>query len=96
MSKLKPAPLPPGAVVGGYQLIRKLSSGGFGIVYLALDPEGQQVAVKEYLPSSLAAREPEHAHLGGGTGERRSLGGAHDPTSWLRRAPERAGSRSDP
>ena len=58
MSKLKPAPLPPGAVVGGYQLIRKLSSGGFGIVYLALDPEGQQVAVKEYLPSSLAAREP--------------------------------------
>jgi serine/threonine protein kinase len=58
MSKLKPVPLPPGAVVGGYQLIRKLSSGGFGIVYLALDPEGQQVAVKEYLPSSLATREP--------------------------------------
>jgi serine/threonine protein kinase len=58
MSKLKPAPLPPGAVVGGYRLIRKLSSGGFGIVYLALDAEGQQVAVKEYLPSSLATREP--------------------------------------
>lgn len=58
MSKLKPVPLPPGAVVGGYQLIRKLSSGGFGIVYLALDPEGQPVAVKEYLPSSLATREP--------------------------------------
>ncbi len=58
MSKLKPAPLPPGAVVGGYRLLRKLSAGGFGIVYLALDPEGQQVAVKEYLPASLATREP--------------------------------------
>ncbi|MFZ3126795.1 MAG: serine/threonine-protein kinase, partial [Rhodoferax sp.] len=30
----------------------------FGLVYLALDPDGQQVAVKEYLPSSLATRAP--------------------------------------
>jgi serine/threonine protein kinase len=33
-----------------------LAAGGFGVVYLALDPQGQQVAVKEYLPASLASR----------------------------------------
>jgi hypothetical protein len=35
-----------------------VAAGGFGVVYLAVDPEGQQVAVKEYLPSSLASRAP--------------------------------------
>ena len=39
-------------------MIRRLSSGGFGVVYLAVDAEGQQVAIKEYLPSSLATRAP--------------------------------------
>ena len=58
MSKVKPAPLPPDTVIGGYRVVRKLSSGGFGVVYLAVDNEGQQVAVKEYLPSSLASRAP--------------------------------------
>jgi serine/threonine protein kinase len=58
MSKVKPAPLPPDTVIGGYRIIRKVAAGGFGLVYLALDPEGQQVAIKEYLPSSLAARAP--------------------------------------
>ncbi len=58
MSKVKPAPLPPDTVIGGYRVVRKLSSGGFGVVYLAVDNEGQQVAVKEYLPSSLATRAP--------------------------------------
>ena len=58
MSKVKPAPLPPDTVIGGYRVVRKLSAGGFGVVYLALDNEGQQVAVKEYLPSSLAGRAP--------------------------------------
>ena len=56
MSKVKPAPLPPDTVIGGYRIIRKVSAGGFGVVYLALDTEDQQVAVKEYLPSSLATR----------------------------------------
>jgi len=46
MSKTKPAPLPPGTVLGGYRVVRRLASGGFGVVYLALDPEGQQVALK--------------------------------------------------
>lgn len=36
--------------------MRKVAAGGFGLVYLAVDPDGQQVAVKEYLPSSLASR----------------------------------------
>ena len=56
MSKTKPASLPPDTVIGGYRVIRRVSSGGFGVVYLALDGEGQQVAIKEYLPSSLATR----------------------------------------
>ena len=58
MSKIKPAPLPPDTAIGGYRVVRRLSSGGFGVVYLALDMEGQQVAVKEYLPSSMATRAP--------------------------------------
>jgi serine/threonine protein kinase len=58
MSKVKPAPLPPDTTIGGYRIIRKVAAGGFGLVYLALDAEGQQVAVKEYLPSSLASRAP--------------------------------------
>ena len=58
MSKVKPAPLPPDTIIGGYRVIRKVAAGGFGLVYLALDAEGQQVAVKEYLPSSLASRAP--------------------------------------
>lgn len=58
MTKVKPAPLPPDSIIGGYRIIRKVAAGGFGLVYLALDAEGQQVAVKEYLPSSLATRAP--------------------------------------
>ena len=58
MSKLKPAPLPPDTVIGGYRVARKISAGGFGVVYLAVDHEGQQVAIKEYLPSALTMREP--------------------------------------
>ncbi|ARU05102.1 serine/threonine protein kinase [Comamonas serinivorans] len=57
MSKVKPAPLPPDTLIGGYRIIRKLSSGGFGVVYLAIDKDGQQVAIKEYLPSALATRD---------------------------------------
>jgi len=58
MSKVKPASLPPDTVIGGYRIVRKLAAGGFGVVYLALDAQGQQVAVKEYLPASLATRSP--------------------------------------
>ena len=56
MSKPKPAPLPAGTVVGGYQVIKKLAAGGFGVVYLAEDEQRRLVALKEYLPASLAER----------------------------------------
>jgi serine/threonine protein kinase len=58
MSKLKPASLPPDTVIGGYRVVRKISAGGFGVVYLATDKEGHQVAIKEYLPSALTTRSP--------------------------------------
>lgn len=52
------APLPEGLEVGGYRIVRKIANGGFSIVYLADDPDGQPVALKEYLPSSLVRRGP--------------------------------------
>lgn len=55
-TKSKPAALAPDTVIGGYRIVRKLAAGGFGVVYLAIDPQGQQVAVKEYLPASLVTR----------------------------------------
>jgi len=58
MSKIKPSPLPPDTKIGGYRVIRRVAAGGFGVVYLAVNAEGQQVAIKEYLPASLATREP--------------------------------------
>jgi len=58
MAKLKPAPLPPDTMIGGYRVLRKLAGGGFGLVYLALDALGQQVAIKEYLPAALSTRAP--------------------------------------
>lgn len=57
MTKAKPAPLPPGAVVEGYTIVRKIASGGFGVVYLAEDAEHRPVALKEYLPATLSERD---------------------------------------
>ena len=58
MAKLKPAPLPPDTMIGGYRVLRKLAGGGFGLVYLAEDASGQQFAIKEYLPTALTLRAP--------------------------------------
>lgn len=55
-TKVKPAPLAPDVQVGGYRVVRKLASGGFGVVYLAVGPDGARVALKEYLPASLVER----------------------------------------
>jgi serine/threonine protein kinase len=49
-------PLPNGHPLEEYTIDHQLSLGGFSIVYLATDPEGRQVAIKEYLPNSLALR----------------------------------------
>ena len=62
MSKVKPAPLPPDTMIGGYRVVRRVSAGGFGVVYLCKDSDGQQVAIKEYLPSSLATRAVGELH----------------------------------
>ncbi|WP_412478766.1 serine/threonine protein kinase [Azonexus sp. IMCC34839] len=48
--------LPNGTQLEEYTIERQLSLGGFSIVYLAADPTGKQVAIKEYLPNSLALR----------------------------------------
>jgi serine/threonine protein kinase len=52
------APLPDGLEIGGYRIVKKIASGGFSIVYLAYDCDGNAVAIKEYLPSALALRQP--------------------------------------
>ncbi len=49
-------PLPAGHTIDGYRFERQISMGGFSIVYLAYDPQGIAVAIKEYLPQSLARR----------------------------------------
>ncbi|MFA7667384.1 MAG: serine/threonine-protein kinase [Burkholderiaceae bacterium] len=50
------ASLPDGIEVGGYRIVRKIASGGFSIVYLAEDDDGEHYAIKEYLPSTLVTR----------------------------------------
>ena len=49
-------PLPPGYQLNEYRIERQLSLGGFSIVYLAFDADSNPVAIKEYLPNSLALR----------------------------------------
>ena len=49
--------LPAGTRFGEFEIIRVLGVGGFGIVYLAQDHSlERQVALKEYMPTALAAR----------------------------------------
>ncbi len=49
-------PLPPGFALEQYRIERTLSHGGFSIVYLARDANGDKVAIKEYLPNFIALR----------------------------------------
>ena len=49
--------LPVGFYLGEFEITKMLGEGGFGIVYLAEDHSlGRRVALKEYMPSSLAQR----------------------------------------
>ena len=49
--------LPVGSFVAEFEVTKVLGEGGFGIVYLAEDHSlGRRVALKEYMPSSLAQR----------------------------------------
>ncbi len=70
MASVRPVAPPPGevgnALPAGYQLhefqiVQVVGEGGFGIVYLANDLQLQRtVALKEYMPSSLATRGADH------------------------------------
>lgn len=50
--------LPAGFLLRSYELVSVLGDGAFGITYLARDTTlGREVAIKEYLPSSMALRQ---------------------------------------
>jgi serine/threonine protein kinase len=49
-------PLPAGTVLQKYRIERVLAFGGFSFVYLARDDNESPVAIKEYLPATLAVR----------------------------------------
>jgi len=59
MADLSLLPLPQGFQLGEYVIDRKIGGGGFGIVYLAHDAEGNKVAVKEYSPDGVVRREED-------------------------------------
>ena len=49
--------LPTGTALENYELTGLIGQGGFGVVYLALDARSNQtVAIKEFLPTAIAAR----------------------------------------
>ena len=52
--------LPLGSRIAEFEVVEVLGEGGFGVVYLALDRQlGRPVALKEYMPGSLAQRKPD-------------------------------------
>ena len=52
--------LPAGASLGEFEILKVIGIGGFGIVYLANDHSLQRkIALKEYMPSSLAERSSD-------------------------------------
>jgi len=55
-------PLPEGTVLQKYRIRRVLAIGGFSFVYLAHDEHEAPVAIKEYLPATLALRVNGDAH----------------------------------
>ena len=56
MSSQANQPLPEGFQLENYRILRMLASGGFSFVYLAHDENETPVAIKEYLPATLALR----------------------------------------
>ncbi len=56
MSSQANQPLPDGFQLENYRVLRLIASGGFSFVYLAHDENEIPVAIKEYLPATLALR----------------------------------------
>src|SRR5215813_10963400 len=53
-----------GTTVGKYEIGETLGHGGFGITYRARDTQlDREVAIKEYLPTSFAVRQPDFTVL---------------------------------
>ena len=77
MDQYTPSPgaLAVGEILAGKYLVGKmLGRGGFGITYLGYDIQGdRKVAIKEYLPDGLAARQPGQNTLTVYTGEKQEL-----------------------
>ena len=63
MSSQANQPLPEGFQLDHYRILRLLASGGFSFVYLAHDQNEIPVALKEYLPATLALRTNASAVL---------------------------------
>jgi len=61
MSSQANQPLPEGFQLDNYRVLRLIASGGFSFVYLAHDENETPVAIKEYLPATLALRTAESA-----------------------------------
>jgi len=60
MSSQANQPLPEGFQLDKYRVLRVLASGGFSFVYLAHDENETPVAIKEYLPATLALRTSDN------------------------------------
>ena len=60
MSSQANQPLPEGFRLENYRILRLLASGGFSFVYLAHDENETPVAIKEYLPATLALRKTDN------------------------------------
>lgn len=56
MATTKNLSLKVGFQLQDYEILKVLSSGGFSFVYLARDKDNETVAIKEYLPASIALR----------------------------------------
>ncbi len=67
-----PLALPPGSILAGQYITgRVLGQGGFGVTYLALDTRRQErVAIKEFLPDTMASRAAGTLQVTAFTGER--------------------------
>jgi serine/threonine protein kinase len=61
-SDAKNSALPVGYKLQDYQIKKVLSTGGFSVVYLAQDKDKKTVAIKEYLPTSIALRSNTSAN----------------------------------
>ena len=55
--------LPPQTKLGRYTIVRRLASGGFGVVYIAIRDDGERVAIKEFLPSMFPCRTRQVPHM---------------------------------